>query len=393
LAATGRCEIEFLDTLPRGESRVEIDFLRTIPNLEWTTFGISHRRQGMARLATNRLVGKAAVVAFRSMGLVSNAALNHSLIGYDTLVRRRPADLYIAHNIDALWPAWKAAKRNGAQLIFDSMEYHADMGSGQSRAERQLIDRIQRQCLPDCVLVLASSPEVGTALERDYGIDPVLSLYNVPVRTHQLAPKLDGFNLYWRNSVVNTGERGLGDVLLAMRDLPEAVRLHVQGRLPSDGGEHLRDEIAELGLNGRVTFHPPYQPDAAVHEASRFQIGLCLERPTNRNHEWTVSNKLFDYHMAGLAVVCSDLPGLKNVVAQSQGGLCYRAGDVGDLRKVLRRLFDDPTLLADSARKARAYALTTGNVEQEMTRFVEVLSQRLATRAPQLADRLAGKCS
>jgi glycosyltransferase involved in cell wall biosynthesis len=390
LAATGRCQIRFIDALPRGESRVAVAALDGIPELEWTTFRTPHSRQGVARLLANRLLGRTAAAVFRSTGHVSNTALNSGLTGYESLLKREPADLYIAHNIDTLWPAWKAARRHRAQLIFDSMEYHADMGSGQSQTERQLVDRIQRQCLPDCLLVLSSSPEVGAALERDYGIDEVLSLYNVPPTTHQLAPKLDGFNLYWRNSVVNTGERGLGDVLLAMRDLSEAVRLHVQGGLPFDGGERLRGEIAELGLTNRVTFHPPYRPDDAVREASRFQVGLCLERHTNRNHEWTVSNKLFDYHMGGLAVVSSDLPGLKNVVTRSGGGLCYRAGDVDDLRAVIRRLHDDPSLFAECAQKARAFALSAGNVEHEMTQFLEVLSQRLAARAPQLAERLCG---
>jgi glycosyltransferase involved in cell wall biosynthesis len=268
------------------------------------------------------------------------------------------------------------------------MEFHGDMGSGQTRREGRLIDQIQRRCLKDCLLVTASSPEVAAALESEYGLNDVLALYNVPPLMSELAPRQSGFHLYWRNAVVNVGERGLSDVLAAMSTLPSEIQLHLQGRLPLDGGARLREEIASHGLVDRVTFHPPYRPEDAVREASRFQVGLCLERATNRNHALTVSNKMFDYHMAGLVVVSSDLPGLKQVLARSGGGLCYHAGDVDDLRATILKLFEDPSWLDECSQRARTFALSEGNVEREMKRFVDAVTGRLADQSPELAARL-----
>jgi glycosyltransferase involved in cell wall biosynthesis len=190
----------------------------------------------------------------------------------------------------------------------------------------------------------------------------------------RIANRLPGFNLYWRNSVIGFGQRGLSDLLEAMQRLPHDIHLHLQGRLPVDGGAELRRCVAKMGLTDRITVLQPYKPENAVIEASRFQVGLCLERKCNRNHELTVSNKMFDYHMAGLAVVSSDLSGLRNVVEQSGGGLLYVPGDVQSLVESVMKLYSDRMLLAQKAKNSREFALSQGNVEYEMSRFMSALS-------------------
>ena len=47
-----------------------------------------------------------------------------------------------------------------------------------------------------------------------------------------------------------------------------------------------------------------------------FDVGLALERPENANYSRTVTNKLFSYLLAGLAVAASDTPGQRQVMSQ-----------------------------------------------------------------------------
>lgn len=131
----------------------------------------------------------------------------------------------------------------------------------------------------------------------------------------------------------------------------------------------MRARIGELGVGERVVVHPPYAPEAAVQEAARHTVGLCLERRGVRNHDLTVSNKLFDYHMAGLSVVVSDLPGLRGVVERSGGGVWFEPGSVDELTAKLRLLYEDRALQARLAEQARAFALREGNREREMEKF------------------------
>jgi glycosyltransferase involved in cell wall biosynthesis len=362
--------------------------LEDISNLTWTTHPIPHRQNGLVRLAANRTIGLAARTAVALSQRVSNAALNPGLLGFERLLGNANADIYMAHNIDTLLPAWKVARRKNALLMFDSMEFHSDMGDGQSPRERKLIQHIERKCLQDCVLVLASSPEMADLLQQEYDLEGVIPVYNTPAVVTDLAEKEPGFNLYWRNAVLNVGQRGLGDILQAMTELPADIRLHLQGRLPFDGGLRLRETIAQLRLTDRVIFHPPYLPESAVYEASRYQVGLCLEQRCNRNHDVTVSNKMFDYHMAGLAVISSDMPGLKPVIERSGGGLTYEAGAVDQLREAVVTLYNDPQLLQQKSASARRYALAEGNLRTEMQAFTRAFADRIADRWSEYAEQL-----
>jgi hypothetical protein len=195
------------------------------------------------------------------------------------------------------------------------------MGDGQSKVEARVAQKLQDKYLRTCALVIASSDNMADALASEYSISRPLAAYNVPPKTGDLPNRrADGLKLYWRNSVIGFGQRGLEDASEAMTLLPAAVKLFLQGRLPTDGGTSLNKRIERLELVGRVVVLPPYSPESAVHQAALYDVVLCMERQGPRNHDLTVSNKIFDYHMAGLAVIATDLAGLADVVRRSGAG-------------------------------------------------------------------------
>jgi glycogen(starch) synthase len=230
--------------------------------------------------------------------------------------------------------------------------------------------------LAKCKLIFTSSDQIADALAAEYGIARPLPLYNVPPIETEIPAKPDnGLALYWRNAVVGLGQRGLDEALVALTKLPADVMLHLQGRMPIDSGAALKSRIATLGLDERVIFHLPYMPDDAVEEAAKHHVGLCLERRGIRNQELTVSNKIFDYHMAGLAVVASDLPGLRSLIERSHGGLLFEPGSADDLAEKILALHNDRTLLKRYAQNARDFALREGNREREMEKFARVFQE------------------
>ena len=141
--------------------------------------------------------------------------------------------------------------------------------------------------------------------------------------------------------------------------------------MPADRGASLKARIGQLGLTSRVEFHPAYRPEDAVREAARHTVGLCLEREGIRNQELTVSNKIFDYHMAGLAVVASDLPGLAAVIERSGGGLLFKPGSPEDLAAKIITLYHNRALLKQLADNARKFAYREGNRQTEMKKFID----------------------
>lgn len=362
-------EVVFVDCAPRGFHRITTPALGDLPNLTWITHSYPTKTNGFLALLAGKIRAKLAGVVYKLSGKILPELLSPLVIGLDKKLMQIKADLYFAHNIELLLPAYRALG-SGAKLMFDCMEFYSDMGDGQTKQFQQAAATLERNVLPKCALLTTSSPQVGAAYEQTYGLSGTLSLYNCPTSQSDIAPSPGlPLRLYWRNSVLGISQRGLGEALDALKELPPEITLHLQGRLALDGGLALRREISSRGLDARVVIHQPHGPDAAVIAASEHSVGLCLEQDVNRNHELTVSNKMFDYMMAGLAVISSDLPGLSEVVQLSQGGLLFKPGSASDLLSQILRLHQDPQLLETLRTNARTYALREGNREYQMTVF------------------------
>jgi FkbM family methyltransferase len=377
LASRGEgVNITFIDSAPKGAEARPVLGLKGLTNLTWRTHRFPTRATDPVGLALQRTGQALAQLAFRAGLPARAAALSTRAIGLSQDLEETHADVYVAHGIETLRLACRVAARKGGLVVFDSMEFHSDMGDAQTPIERAITRAIERECLPLCALVLASSDQVADALVQEYGITRPLVLHNVPPREMDIPTSVEpGLALYWRNAVLGLGQRGLEDALIALTRLPPDVTLHLQGRLPLDGGRALRTRIDSLGLGTRVIIHPPHRPEDAVREAARFTVGLCLERAGVRNHDLTVSNKIFDYHMAGLAVIASDLPGLRGVIERSGGGLLFQPGSADDLALQIRRLHEDTALRQQLAARAREFALREGNREREMERFLAAFDE------------------
>lgn len=375
-------DVIFVDSAPFGTARRPVKVFESLGNMTWRTHYYASRSSGVARLLRDRITQAIARSAFRFIGTLTPSALSTHACRLERILEDCAADVYLAHNIETLLPAYRVSRRSGGLTMFDSMEFYSDMGDSQTPQERDLINAIERECLPQCALVLASSDQVADELAKEYTIERPLPLYNVPEVEKTIAQKpMRGFELYWRNSVVGLGQRGLDEALVALSQLDgEEITLHLQGRLPLDGGAALKRRIAALELDNRVFFHAPYSPENAVKEAAQHTVGLCLERRGCRNHDLTVSNKIFDYHMAGLVSIASDLPGLRGVIKRSCGGLLFEPGSAEDLSAKIRSLYHDQEALQRYSTNAREFALREGNRDVERTKFCDAFREACRDR-------------
>jgi glycosyltransferase involved in cell wall biosynthesis len=369
-----RIRVTFVECVPRGAAVEAYDPFAGVGNIQRLTYRYANRGAGKFQLAAEKLARLTYRLLFRLFGFLHPGALNTRFVRFTPFLERIEADVYLGHNVETLLPVCEAAERGGGVAMFDSMEFHSDMGDSQNELDRAIVSRIERRCLPRCALILASSEEMAIALADTYGIPKPLALYNVPpVDPNSHVCDHPGLSLYWR-------QRGLQDILSALPNLPEDIVLHLQGRLPADGGAELRGKIESLGLTRRVFVHGPYSPPEAVRDASHYCVGLCLEHGEIRNHQLTVSNKMFDYLMGGLVVVASNLPSLRGVIERSGGGVCFEPGNSDDLAARILELRDNRPLRLRLAANARAYAIKTGNREMEMARFQEAFRQVMELR-------------
>lgn len=350
-------------------------------DIERKTVEFPSRASGVIRLAVRKLVTLIARSLFEHLGLLSESVFGSRTQGLTKLLYEVRADLYFAHNIETLLPAIRAAERHKAAIAFDCMEFYSDMGDAQHPIEAAAARDLEARYLPRCALVVASSDIMANTLASEYGIPRPLAAYNVPP-TEQSLPerKGGGLNLYWRNSVIGFGQRGLEDILDAMVLLPNEVHLYIQGRQTAESKSALEQRLMALNLCNRVHVLPPYAPHEAVRQAAIYDVGLCLERKGPRNHDLTVSNKMFDYHMAGLAIIATDLPALADVISRSGAGMLCQPGNPQSLAECIQELANTPQRLAEMQNRARSFALNEANLESEIDKIVAALQHATNNR-------------
>jgi glycosyltransferase involved in cell wall biosynthesis len=184
------------------------------------------------------------------------------------------------------------------------------------------------------------------------------------------------FSLYWYSQTIGAG-RGLEDALGALALLSDASRrvtLSIRGSIAAEYEGTLRAMIDRMALGDRVSFLPVAPADEMVALAAEHDVGLALEQPDTLNRALCVTNKLFTYLAAGVAVAATDTPGQRTILrACPDAGFLYAPGDVSSLAGGIRRLIDDDAALASARRAARVAAEERFSWEKEGPRLVAYL--------------------
>ena len=299
------------------------------------------------------------------------------------------ADLYIAHNPAALPVAAAAADHFGVSFAFDSEDFHSgEFTAGEQNSESfRLLSDLEAKYLPRCVYITVPSEQIADALAERYSIPRPTSIHNVFSWSDraQLDGKIkdrrgDSLSLYWYSQIVGLN-RGLQDVIRAVSLLSEPVQIHLRGDVDSDVKDQLLKLASECAVSDQLFFHAPVPPAELLSRAAEHDIGLALEQPVNLNRTITVTNKLFFYLLAGLAVAATNTAGQWAIMQSCPGaGFVYEAGDHRALALELQKLIDLPELLDSRKSAALNAALEGWNWEEESGRFVEVVSSALSSK-------------
>ena len=78
----------------------------------------------------------------------------------------------------------------------------------------------------------------------------------------------------------------------------------------------LRQVADEVGVADRLEIQPPVPFDQIVPAANEADVGYFVHLDTSPQRRFALPNKFFEYVMAGLALVVSDLPEMARLVRQ-----------------------------------------------------------------------------
>ena len=287
------------------------------------------------------------------------------------LAMTEPADLYIAHHVEALGAAAMAARCHQARMAFDAEDFHSGEHAGSTAVETVArTEYLERKYFPGCHYISAASDGIAEALMEKYGVARPTVILNVfplePLpRTDTDSQRANAPSLYWYSQVIGPA-RGLEEAVKALSLVSRPCQLHLRGQSQAKFLQELRTRAKDCGVQNRVFFHKPAPPERLIALASEHDIGLALENGHSANNFIAVSNKILSYMTAGLAIVATDTPGQRGIMRRAEGaGVTCRRSDPASLAEAISGLLESSQTLAAAKRAARRAAESLFNWERE----------------------------
>ena len=271
----------------------------------------------------------------------------------DAICNTKP-DVIHANDLNALLPAYKAARKLGCKLVFDSHEIYVEnfFLGGKKMYARYLKSKEKKICKKLDVMVCVSHA-AAEYFANEYKIEKPMVVTNCSLKSEanfERTGKNEGFE------ILNHGQfyEGRGYELMIetarlLGDYPEIkMALRGYGRI-----EKKLHEMAE-GLEGEsVIFHPPVLVKELIPAASRSMVGVAITLPICMNFKLSVSNKLFEYASAGLPVIMSDIPEHRYLNEKYNFGIIIPENTPEAFAEAAIKLYTDKELYAKCAEGAK----------------------------------------
>lgn len=253
----------------------------------------------------------------------------------------------------ALLPAIRNASRAGVKLVYDMREFYFALGPLEGRGLRQwLISMAERWWLRRVSRIMVAGRLDARVVQKRYKLtNAPFVLTNTPPYREAIASQYlrerysiqssDIIVIY--QGIVLHG-RGLVPFINAMSQMPD-VHLCIVGDGPALA--EIRGHAESASVANRIHFHPAVPYDVLHEITCSADVGLCLIEPISLSYEYALPNKFFEYMMARIPSVVSDLPALHDQILQTPVGmLVERSLKPDDICAALDRLRNPSTRAA-----------------------------------------------
>ena len=292
-----------------------------------------------------------------------------------------PADIYHAHDVNALPACYIAAHLRRKPLIFDSHEIpFDDPGITRWRRLSALAKNILIRLLPRCAGVITASPLYAQEISNQFHYPEVTLVRNAPV--YRAVPKSDRLQkylglssdvriaLYQGNLQPN---RTLDRLVHAAPFLKSDFIIVMMGSAEETTRIQLENLIASKGIANRVKIIPPVPYEELLDWTASADIGLTLFSPDyTRSIQYCLPNKVFEYLMAGLPVLSSELDAIAEVINRYDVGKVVPSLAPEDVGAAINSMLADTAALVRMRSNALEAARQEFHWENESQKLIQL---------------------
>lgn len=334
----------------------------------WAFYPALDFRPGQRDRPGVRLQAALARRLYRRLTIKTPALLGYGARRLLRLAQAVSADLTIVHSEAGLWVGHQLM-RQGYAVGVDFEDWFSQdlLPSARQARPTGWIAELEAALLRGCPYRLAPSQAMARAIAQHYHVTPPTVVYNVFPQMNPEQPQArahGNLRLHWFSQTIGPG-RGLELLFKALPHLTLPVEVHLRGTCSPAHQTWLAHQIP-LGWASHIHIHSTVPNDELPAHIAENDIGLALEQTDPPSRNLTVTNKLFQYLQAGLAVIATDTAGQREVFRQFPAiGHLVAAGDAIALATAIEDLVCHPAQLQAAKAAARQAAQSRFSWELE----------------------------
>jgi len=262
--------------------------------------------------------------------------------------RDKPIMVIHCHDLEPLPIAVRLKKLVGAKIVYDAHELETER-NGVHGLRKSLAKWAERSLLRFVDTMITVSPSIRSWYAARFPHIPISLVRNIPplIESPETPQKLkerlnipDKTLLFLYLGGLTSG-RGIEITLNAFQNPQVLHHIAFMGSGP------LSKQIADAQKNcNRIHLLEPVLRGKIIDCSRGADVGICLYEDTCLNHRYCLPNKLFEFLLAGIPVLASDLPDQAELVRSYDAGWVIQ----NDVEKIVHFLSE---LSSDEAQRVR----------------------------------------
>lgn len=277
---------------------------------------------------------------FYKKGFMQFAEFNTRLFVYLLFSK---TDYFLANDLDTLIPNYIVSKLRKKKLIYDTHEYYTGVPElRNSPFKRKIWKFFEDWIFPKLKVVYTVNNSVRNLYKAEYG-NNIEVIRNVPiskpVKPRPLPETWKGKTILLMQGTGINKNRGALQLLEAMSFLPANYHLVFIG----DGNlwDTLATKRKEWNLETRVEMIGKLPPEELRQYTPLAHLGFSLDGSEDVNFLYNLPNKIFDYIQAGVPVVATSIPEVKNILETYKCGVCCKSQNPKDIAELVAALMNN----------------------------------------------------
>ncbi|WP_169433304.1 glycosyltransferase family 4 protein [Lewinella cohaerens] len=250
------------------------------------------------------------------------------------------AEIINAVDLDTLLPSYLISRLQRGVCVYDAHEYFTEVPEVVRRPKVQrLWSALADWIIPSLQHAYTVAPALAELMTERYGTSFKV-VRNVPYRQSALHNQIiPDKKIIFYQGMLNEG-RGLEAAILAMKQLPPTLVLHIAGS--GDLEQKLHQLVVDHQLEDRVHFLGFVLPAELPALTEKAWLGLNLLENTGLSYYYSLANKTFDYIQSGVPALHMDFPEYRALHDQYDTFELLADLEVNTIASAIQGLVDTP---------------------------------------------------